>query len=88
MGGSPSLVGSPGRSELARGIRYSSRSGSVDDIKVSSPQLQAQVRHLIVGSPTDELKLARRNLTLTALLLMGNLSLPDSAATYCCAVDL
>ncbi|CAM9739944.1 unnamed protein product [Scytosiphon promiscuus] len=46
IGGSPSLVGSPGRSELARGIRYSSRSGSVDDIKISSPQLQAQTSEL------------------------------------------
>lgn len=44
MAGPPSLVGSPGRSEIARGVRYSSRSGSVDDLKVSSPQLQPQAR--------------------------------------------
>lgn len=43
MAGPPSLVGSPGRSEIARGVRYSSRSGSVDDLKVSSPQ-QPQAR--------------------------------------------
>lgn len=42
--GPPSFAGSPGRSELARGIRFSSRSGSVEDIKVSSPQHQPQVR--------------------------------------------
>lgn len=42
--GLPSFAGSPGRSELARGIRFSSRSGSVEDIKISSPQHQPQVR--------------------------------------------